>query len=254
MLVQTCQIVTRTNCSSRVTVCGSRHEKNIATGQKADTVSDDRGDGTDFPALQVEDLKIGRALRETARQFTGNDALVFCESNTYRSWQQFDHEVDIIASGLLALGFERGDDFGVWATNVPEWVLLQYTTARIGVVVVTINPAYRASELTYALQRADLRGIGLIDQFRTSDYFVMLSECCPELVDADDEVVSSATFPKFLRVIALRAKQPAGILSWEDLLFAADNVSADQIVASESVPEPDDPINIQYTSGTTGSP
>src|SRR5688572_18971048 len=104
----------------------------------------------------VDGLTIGQVLRETARRYPQQDAYVFCHPGVRRTWQELDRDVDQVARGLLALGFRPGDHFGVWATNIPEWVQLQFATARIGVVLVTINPAYRTSELSYALKQSEV--------------------------------------------------------------------------------------------------
>ena len=104
-------------------------------------------------------LTIGQVLRETAGRFQPQDAVVFCSLDWRRNWSALDQEVDRVARALLAIGMQRGDRFGVWATNIPEWILLQFATARIGVILVTINPSYRTSELAYAMRQADLSGL-----------------------------------------------------------------------------------------------
>ena len=136
---------------------------------------------SDQPTPWVDGLTIGQALRETARRHPNSDAFVFCNPPARMTWREFDAAVDRVARALLALGFAPGDHFAVWATNVPEWVLLQFGTARAGVVLVNINPAYRASEVKYALRQADVRGLALVDTFKSSNYFDMLNEACPEL-------------------------------------------------------------------------
>ena len=144
----------------------------------------------------VDGLTIGQALRETARRFPQRDAFVFCNPLVRMTWAEFDAMVDRVSRGLLAVGFVPGDHFGVWATNVPGWLLLQFATARIGVVLVNINPAYRASELKYALRQSDVRGLALIDTYKSSNYFEMINEACPELAAAAPGELQSETFPK----------------------------------------------------------
>jgi fatty-acyl-CoA synthase len=208
----------------------------------------------------VDHLTIGAALRKTAANFPQHDAYVFCHLDVRRTWQELDDDVDRVARGLLALGFRRGDHFGVWATNCPEWVLLQFATARIGVVLVTINPAYSASELSYTLSQADIRGIALIDRFKTTDFFEAFAEACPELATGgktDQAAVAelqSATFPRLKWVISLRGDPRDGMVTFNELLRRADQVDATQLAAAEALTEPSDPINIQFTSGTTGQP
>ena len=202
----------------------------------------------------VDGLTIGAVLRETARRHPHQDAYVFCHLDERQTWREVDEEVDRVARGLLALGLRPGDHFGVWATNVPQWVLLQFATARIGVVLVTINPAYRDSELAYALQQSDIRGLALIDRFKSSDFVAILNEASPELATERPGMLSSRAFPKLRTLISLRGERPPGMFSWEDLLAHADEVLPEKVKAIEATLRPDSAIHILYTSGTTGHP
>lgn len=202
----------------------------------------------------VDGLTLGQTLRETARRHPDGDAFVFCNPAARLTWAEFDNEVDVVARSLLALGFEPGDHFGVWATNVPEWVVLQFATARIGVVLVNINPSYRTSELKYALRQSEVRGLALVDTFKSSNFFEMLDEVCPELASSSPGGLRSAEFPKLQWVVSLRGRQPAGTLSWNELRTRTYDVPDGRLDEVAGGLSPSDAINIQYTSGTTGQP
>ncbi len=180
--------------------------------------------------------------------------MVFSQAGVRLTWAEFDREVDRIARGLLALGFCRGDRLGVWSTNWPEWVLLQFATARIGVVLVTINPAYRAAELEYTLAQSEVRGLALIERFNSSP----ISICCGRSVrnwtargPANSTARSSRTCNGSSRI---RGSEHPGMLAWQDLEPPAESVPADRLEEAERQPVPGDPVNLQYTSGTTGLP
>jgi len=204
--------------------------------------------------LWVDGLTIGQVLRETAGRYPKQDAYVFCHLGVRRTWEELDRDVDQVARSLLAIGFRPGDHLGVWATNVPEWVQLQFATARIGVVLVTINPAYRTSELCYALKQSDVRGIASVDHFKSSNFVSMLQEACPEMCTSQPGQLSSRSFPMLRWVISLRGERPPGTMSWNDLLAHSEGASADELAKVEAGLDPNSAINIQYTSGTTGHP
>ena len=124
----------------------------------------------------VDGLTIGEVLRRTAERYPEHDALVFPQLNFRRNYQEFLGEVNLAARGLVSLGIGTGDRVAVWATNVPQWVILQFATARIGAVLVNINPAYRPFELKYVLNQSDSVALFLVARFKTSDYFAMLAK------------------------------------------------------------------------------
>jgi fatty-acyl-CoA synthase len=202
----------------------------------------------------VDGQTIGSVLRETAHRYSNQDAVVFTQLGWRVTWKQLDTQVDRVARALLAAGFRRGDHFGVWATNVPAWVLLQFATARIGVVLVTVNPSYRTNELAFVMKQADLKGLALIDQYKTTHYFDAVREAIPELASSQPGKLHSEAFPHLKTVIHLRGEGLLGSFGWEDFLSLAESVDEETLMRAESALNPNDPINIQFTSGTTGNP
>src|SRR4051794_13931036 len=149
----------------------------------------------------VDGLTIGQVLATTAERFPDREAMVFPQLGRRWTWRQFADDVDAAARGLLALGIGTSEHVALWATNVPEWVLLQFATARIGAVLVNINPAYRPYELQYVLKQSDAVALFLVDRFKASDYFAMLAEICPEIAAAENGFVHSAEFPRLRNII-----------------------------------------------------
>jgi fatty-acyl-CoA synthase len=199
-------------------------------------------------------LTIAQALTETARVNGDRDALVFPALGLKLSYQQFAAQVDAAARGLVALGIESGQHVAVWGTNVPEWVILQFATARIGAVLVTINPAYRPFELGYVLKQSDAVALFLVQRFKSSDYFAMLAEVCPVLAAAEPGQLECEAFPRLRWVVSLESTAPAGGITWSDLAERGRGVPPGRLDEMGGQLRPNQPINIQYTSGTTGFP
>ena len=202
----------------------------------------------------VDGLTIGQVLRETARRHGARPALVFCQFGYRRTYAEFDREVDEVARALIGLGIAKGEHVALWATNWPQWVLLQFATARIGAVLVTVNPAYRSHELAYVVRQSDAAALFLIDKYRTSDYFAMVHEAIPELAASPPGKLKTSEFPRLRQVVSLTDQPAAGMTGWRSFLELGKNVPAAQLAAREAELLPGDAINIQYTSGTTGFP
>src|SRR5947209_3483103 len=165
----------------------------------------------------VEGRTIGQALEATVAAHGAGDALVFPQLGLRLSYRQFLERVDAAARGLLALGIRPREHVAVWATNVPEWVVLQFATARIGAVLVTINPAYRPFELKYVLNQCDAVALFLVDRYKSSDYFAMLREVCPELAAAAPGQLAIEQFPRLRWVVRLRGDDLDGSISWDEM-------------------------------------
>jgi fatty-acyl-CoA synthase len=178
---------------------------------------------------------IGANLARVVVRYGERDAMVDCETGRRWSYDEFGRDVDAVALGLLSLGVRTGDRVGIWAPNCPEWTLAQYGAAKIGAILVTINPAYRSHEMAYVLRQAGIRTVVAVPEFKGASYAAMIDSArpdCPDLLDA-----------VFI-----------GEPSWDALLAAGRSGDASELTAIGAMLGADDPINIQYTSGTTGFP
>jgi fatty-acyl-CoA synthase len=190
-------------------------------------------------AVPLLNQTIGDALRAAAQRWGDGLALVSRHQDIRWTWAQFDHQVDRIASGLIAQGVGHGDRVGIWAPNCAEWAVIQFATARIGAILVTINPAYRTSEVEFAINKVGATVLVTAAQFKTSDYIAMLREIWPVRV------------PTLRLVVTLGDADQAGCMRWADLAREPDRAALDAAAAGL---DPHDAINIQFTSGTTGLP
>jgi fatty-acyl-CoA synthase len=208
---------------------------------------------------------LGRTIPEhfssVVRSFSEKEAIVSLHQGRRLTYGSLAEAVDCLARGLMALGVAKGDRVGIWSTNSVEWVLVQMATARIGAILVTINPAYRPGELVYALRRSQVQYLFTIPGFRSSDYIGMLAEVIPELKNRVPGQRISTEFPDLVRVIlydpseAGQTQRPyPGLTLWAEVLEEAESVSEKDLNQRTRSLDPDDPINIQYTSGTTGTP
>jgi fatty-acyl-CoA synthase len=200
------------------------------------------------------DLCTGQVLDRTAANHPDRPALVVRQSSDRFTWSQLRDEVDRVARGLMALGVNKGDRVAMWATNITEWVLVQFATAKIGAILVNINLRYRAHELEFALKQSECQTLILIRGFRDCDYVETLFSLAPELRNSAPANVSSRALPHLRNLVYIGADAPQCMLSWEQLLSLAARTSVSELRRREATLSPHDAINIQYTSGTTGAP
>lgn len=199
-------------------------------------------------------MTIGAAFDRAVERYSDREALVVRHQNLRYSWAQLAEQVDRCARGLLALGLQPGERVGIWSPNNAQWCITQFATAKIGVVLVNINPAYRVNELEYALKQSGCRWLICADAFKTSDYHAMLHELLPELERSAVGALQSHMLPELRGVISLCDKPVDGMLLWKGLMEMAERVGPEQLRQCGEQLQFDDPINIQYTSGTTGFP
>ena len=197
---------------------------------------------------------IGNYLDTICELHPDQAALVVRHQGVRWTYRQLQEKVNRVATGLLALGIEPGDRVGIWGANSYEWVLVQYATAKIGAIMVCINPAYRLYELEYALNKASCRAIVSAAQFKSSDYLGMLQELAPQLSDCSPGNLRAAKLPHLETVIRMGEEVSAGMFNFAELCSMGGANEQHQLAALKSQLRPDDPINIQFTSGTTGSP
>jgi fatty-acyl-CoA synthase len=215
---------------------------------------------------------MGDFLDEMAMEFVNNEALVSTFENQRFTYAELLSEVNRVARALMALRVEKGDRVGIWSTNCAAWVLTQFATAKIGAILVNINPAYRLHELEFTLKQSECNVLIIGEGFKDADYVAMLHELVPELASADrSKYFRSEKFRHLRRVISL-AETPLtwsegrplpigsgegrgeGLLTWTELLSLADRIAPQQLTERQTSLDFDDVINIQYTSGTTGFP
>lgn len=197
---------------------------------------------------------IGASLNRAARSYGDRDALISCHQNLRYTYSELLTEVDRAARGFLALGVKRGDRIGIWSANVAEWMVTQYAAAKVGAILVNINPAYRIRELEYALRQSGLSVLVSARGFRSTDYVEMLSALMPQWSARGTGPLKAVSLPSLEHVIFLGIGTTPGGKTWPEFLEGGDRISRAGLAEREAVLQFDAPVNIQYTSGTTGSP
>ncbi len=205
-------------------------------------------------ARPLIEATIPEFLAEVVRRHGERTAAVFSAAAVRWTYAEMSALIDRLAAGLLAIGVYKGDRVGIWAPNRPEWVLLQFATARIGAILVNINPAYRTHELEYALNKVGVSALFVAPQFRGSDYMAMIAELAPEMAACPPGRLRAARLPALRIVVQLGPDPAPGALPFEAVMRAGHKPGRSRLDAIGWGLKPDDPINIQFTSGTTGAP
>ena len=204
--------------------------------------------------FELREWTLGQILDHTVARYPDNEAVVYADRSYRQTWREFGEMVDRFAKGLMALGVEKGEKVAVWATNVPYWVALQFATAKIGAVLITVNTNYREHELRYLLTQSECENVFLIDSLRDHDYLETFYRIAPELRFQSHDSFVCKNLPHLKRVFFLGAEKHRGMYSVPEVLALADMVDDADYLARQASLDPWDAINMQYTSGTTGFP
>lgn len=199
-------------------------------------------------------VTIGQLLEQTARVSGDKEAVVYHDLGLRYTYREFEKLCREVARGFMSLGIEQGDHMAIWATNKPEWLISQFSTAKMGGVLVTVNTNYRRSELEYLLQQSDATTIILMEEYRGHSFIETLYEVVPELRESKPGQLQSKRLPKLKNVIVLGENRYPGTYSWDDVLKGKADVTEEMLDERMSNQSPSDVINMQYTSGTTGFP
>ena len=202
----------------------------------------------------LREKTLGQVLDETIAKFPDNDAVIYVDRDYRQTYREFGKSVDEIAKGLMALGIKHGEKVAVWASNVPYWVALQFATAKIGAILITVNTNYREHELRYLLQHSECENLFIMDGLRDHDFVQTLYKVAPELKCQSRDCFNSHTFPKLKRIFFLGHEKHRGMYSVPELCAMSVMVSDEEYLARQAELDPWDVINMQYTSGTTGFP
>ena len=199
-------------------------------------------------------MTIGDMLDRTAQQFPDNKALVCLHQDIRWTYKEFVDKVNEAARAFMAIGVKRGDRVGIWSPNRYEWTVTQFATAKVGAILVNINPAYGVHELKYAMNLAGISVLVTADSFKTSNYREMIYELAPELKRSAPGKLKADNVPDLRAVINVHPENHEGMWTWQDFLGFAGDVSEADLAKRQDELQFDDPINIQFTSGTTGNP
>jgi fatty-acyl-CoA synthase len=205
-------------------------------------------------AVPLRYLTIGALLDEAIARWPDRPALIARHQGVRWTWRELGQAVVGLAAGLVTLGLKPGERIGIWSPNRWEWVVTQFASAKAGLILVNINPAYRLAELEYALNKVGCRALVHAERFKSCDYTAMLLELCPEIADCSAGQVRARRIPELTTLIRMAQDVRPGFYRYADIANSGNGQAAAEVRRLADLLQPDDPINIQFTSGTTGSP
>jgi len=200
------------------------------------------------------DLPLGQYFEMQVAEHADNDFIVYPDRALRWTYRQFNERVDQLAKGLLEIDIGKGDHVGIWARNIPDWLTIFFACAKIGAVLVTVNPVYKAHELAYVLKQSDMKALAIIDRFRDVDYVEIVRELVPEASVQERGHLVSEEFPFLKSLLYMGPEKHRGFYSMPELLVLGDNMPDEPLREITASMHADDVINMQYTSGTTGFP
>lgn len=202
----------------------------------------------------LQNLTLGERLDKAAAAYPDNEAIVYVDRNFRLTYREFNESVDRLAKGLMALGIKKGEKVAIWATNIPYWVTLQFATAKIGAILLTVNTNYKTAELSYLLKQSETENLVVIDGYQDTDYVKTVYDLVPQLKTDQRGFLNSEEFPDLKKVFFMGHEKHRGMFSIPEVEAMAVMVSDEDYKKRQADNSPDDVVNMQYTSGTTGFP
>lgn len=197
---------------------------------------------------------LGDFLEKVVEKDPKQECMIYPDRDLSFTYQEFDDRVNLMAKGLLEIGIKKGDHVGIWAKNVPDWLTYMFATAKIGVVLVTVNTAYKSHELDYVLKQSDMKALAIIDGFQDVDYIQTVYELVPELKTRERGNLKSEEYPFLENIIYLGQEKHRGMYNTNEILLLGEHADDDEFIKIKATVSNDEVVNMQYTSGTTGFP
>lgn len=200
------------------------------------------------------EITVGSLLDDMAKRYPDHDCALYTDRPFRKTYSEFNQLCNKVAKSFLKMGIKKGDHIAIWATNVPEWLVTLFASAKIGAVLVTVNTNYKVFELEYLLKQSDTNTLVLIDGFKDSNYIQIINELCPELKNSEPGNFHSEKLPYLKNVVSVSAEKHPGMFNWEDIIEFGRDISDEELYNISNSLDCHDVINMQYTSGTTGFP
>lgn len=202
----------------------------------------------------LQEKTLGQILDETLAKFPDNDAFIYVDSDLRQTWKEFAHDVDLLGKGLMALGVQKGEIIAVWAPNAPHWVTLMLAAARIGAIILTVNTTYKENELAYLLSHSGCQNLFLAEGFKDNDFIQTLYGVVPEMRTQDREHFHCPSLPSLKRCMLFGTETHRCMYGINEIMNLAEQTNPQEYEERKNSVKPEDTVNMQYTSGTTGFP